>query len=398
LSGAGSIPTYDADLFTDDVLAEPYGHYRALRDLGPVVWLEAHDVYAVARFADVRSVLSDSEAFCSGQGVGLNVMVNEIGRGTTVMSDGDEHRQLRSVIGRPLTPRALAQLRPQARALAEALADRLVERGSFDAVPDLAEVLSTTWVPDLLGWPDDGREKLLDWAGALRRVRTAQRSDHGAAPGILEMAAFAERLASSDLRKGSMAAGILEAVERGDLRPGQCPMAIVDYLGPSLDTTISGLGNAIWLFASHPEQWERLRSDPGRARQAFDEALRLESPVNGFTRVTTRPADIGGVGLPRGARVLVSYASANRDERHWDDPERFDIARPNASHVAFGFGDHACAGMGLARLEATEVLTALAARIECFELAGKPVRKLNNVSRSFASLPVRIVPAGQTTP
>ncbi len=129
----------------------------------------------------------------------------------------------------------------------------------------------------------------------------------------------------------------------------------------------------------------------GARQQAFDEAIRLESPVTGFTRVTTRASEIGSVDLPAGARVLVSYASANRNERYWDDSERFDVERPNASHVAFGFGEHACAGMGLARLEATAVLTALASRVERFELAGTPVRKLNNVIRAFGSLPVRIV-------
>ena len=119
--------------------------------------------------------------------------------------------------------------------------------------------------------------------------------------------------------------------------------------------------------------------------------------MTGFTRTTTRAVGVRGAELPAGARVLVSYASANRDERYWDEPERFDIERPNASHVAFGFGEHACAGMGLARLEATEVLTALARRVECFELAGTPVGKLNNAIRAFGSLPVRIVPASPTT-
>jgi cytochrome P450 len=392
MSGAGSVPSYDTDLFTDDALAEPYGHYRTLRDLGPVVWLDAHGVYAVARFEEVRAVLADPETFCSGHGVGLNDVMNEIGRGTTLMSDGDDHQRLRSVIGRPLTPKALGELRPQARKRATELADRLVERTSFDAVADLAEVLPTTWVPDLLGWPEEGRGKLLDWAAAtFNGFGPPNERTNAAAPGILEMAAFAEQVASSELPEGSMAAGILEAVARGELSAGQCPMAIIDYLGPSLDTTISGLGNAIWLFATHPEQWQRFREHPGRAKQAFDEAIRLESPVTGFTRMTARAADIGGVELPPGARVLVSYASANRDERHWEDPERFDIERPNASHVAFGFGEHACAGMGLARLEATEVLTALARRVERFELAATPARKLNNVIRAFSSLPVRIV-------
>ncbi len=93
--------------------------------------------------------------------------------------------------------------------------------------------------------------------------------------------------------------------------------------------------------------------------------------------------------MTRSARLR---ASANRDERYWDDPERFDIERPNASHVAFGFGEYACVGMGLARLEATAVLVALAPRVGRIELAGTPMRKLNNVTRAFASVPVRIVP------
>ncbi len=398
MSAGGPIPSSDVDLFTDEALSDPYGHYRALRDLGPVVWLEAHGVYAVARYQEVRAVLADPETFCSGQGVGLNDVLNELGRGTTLMSDGDDHRRLRGVIGRPLTPKALSELRPQARERAEELADRLVERGTFDAVPDLAEVLPTTWVPDLLGWPEEGREKLLDWAAAtFNGFGPPNERTVAAAPGILEMAAFAERVAAGGLPGGSMGAGVLDAVARGDLSRGQCPMAIIDYLGPSLDTTISGLGNAIWLLATHPEQWQRLRSDPGRAKQAFDEALRLESPVTGFTRVTTRAAGIGGVDVPAGARVLVSYASANRDERFWDDPERFDVGRPNAAHVAFGYGEHACAGMGLARLEATEVLAALARRVERIELAGTPVRKLNNVIRAFGSLPMRVVPVAAPT-
>ena len=158
------IPTSDVDLFGDEALAEPYDHYRALRDLGPVVWLERHDVYAVPRYAEVRATLADAATFCSGQGVGLNDFINHAGRGTTLMSDGAAHDRQREVIGRPLTPKALAELRPDVQALADDLVDRLVERGSFDAVADLAEVIPVTWVPDLLGWPDDGRDRLLTWA------------------------------------------------------------------------------------------------------------------------------------------------------------------------------------------------------------------------------------------
>ena len=386
-----SVPSYDVDLFSDDALTDPYPHYRALRDLGPVVWLPAHEVYAVARFADARAVLADAETFCSGQGVGLNDFINEIGQGTTLMSDGDEHRRMRGVIAPPLTPRAVAELKPQAQAIADALVDDLVARGSFDAVADLAHVLPTQWVPDLLGWPTDGRDRLLDWgAASFDGLGPFNERGVAAGDGLIAMSQHAQQLTTMDLPEGSMAAGIMAAAARGEIPEERCPMAMVDYLAPSLDTTISGLGNAIWLFATHPEQWQLLREDPSRVRHAFNEVLRLESPINCFTRVATRDTSIDGVPVAAGARVVVFFASANRDERRWEFPDEFDITRDNADQLAFGYGEHACVGMGLARLEGAAILGALAARVDRIELAGEPVRKLNNLIRSFASIPVRV--------
>lgn len=392
-----SHPSYDGDLYTDEALLNPYEHYRTLRDLGPAVWLTAHEVYAVTRYEDVRAVLSDPETFCSGQGVGLNDLVNQAGQGSTLMSDGAEHERIRSVTGSALTAKAVSALRPDGHIRAEAMVDRLLQQSTFDAVPDLAEVLPTEWVPDLLGWPEQGRSDLLKWGAANFDVLgPLNQRAIDATEFAIEGVNFAAWVASESLPEGSMAAGILEAAASGVLRPEECPIVLCDYLFPSLDTTVSGLGAAIWLFATHPDQWDLFRSDPSRARQAFDEVLRLETPVTGFTRVATREAVIGDIEIPAGARVLVSFASANRDERKWDEPERFDINRANASHLAFGYGVHACVGMGLARLEATEVLSALARRVERFELVGPPVRKLNNTIRAFSSLPIRIVASSQS--
>ena len=120
--------------------------------------------------------------------------------------------------------------------------------------------------------------------------------------------------------------------------------------------------------------------------------LRLEAPISCFSRVAAAPTSIDGVDIPAGARVLVSYASANRDERHWDRPEQFDITRDSADQLAFGHGEHACVGMGLARLEGAVILTALVARVERIELTGPPERKLNNLIRAFGSLPVTVHP------
>jgi cytochrome P450 len=386
-----AIPRSDADLFADDALDDPYPHLRALRDAGPVVWLDAHEMFAVTRHDDVRRVLDDHDTFVSGQGVALNDVINDLGRGTTLMSDGDEHRTQRGVIGRPLTPRALADLRPDAQAIADALVDRLVERRRFDAVTELAHVLPSTWVPDLLGWPDEGREHLVEWAAAqFDGLGPLNDRAVAASEGILAMSAYAERLAASALPEHCFGARIQRAAERGEIERARCPMLFIDYLAPSLDTTISAIGNAVWLFATHPDQWQLLRDEPQRAKAAFNEVLRVESPISCFTRVARAPAVVGGAEVPAGARVLVSFASANRDERRWDEPERFDITRESAGQLAFGHGEHACVGMGLARLEGVAVLTALVERVRTIDLVGPPVRKRNNLIRSFASLPVSV--------
>jgi cytochrome P450 len=391
------IPRYGADLFTDAALDDPYPHLQALRDAGPIVWLEAHGMHAAARYSDVRGILGDHATFVSGEGVALNDVISTLGRGTTLMSDGEEHRVQREIIGRPLTPRALADLRPDAQAMAEAIVDRLVEGRSFDAVTDLAEVLPATWVPDLLGWPAEGREHLVDWAAAqFDGLGPLNERAIAAGDGILAMSAYAQQLAQLELPEHCFGARIQRAVDRGEIERSRCPMLFIDYLAPSLDTTISALGNAVWLLATHPDQWQLLREDPDRIKGAFNEVLRIESPISCFTRVARVDTSVDGVDLRAGSRVLVSFASANRDERRWDDPDRFDIRRESAGQLAFGFGEHACVGMGLARLEGAAVLSALVERVETIKLDGPPVRKRNNLIRSFSSLPVTVVRAGRS--
>jgi len=229
-----SIPTSTVDLFTDDVLDDPYPLLRDLRDLGPVVRLEAHDLLAVTRYDDVRRVLDDDTTFVSGRGVALNDVVNELGRGTTLMSDGDEHRTQREIIGRPLTPRALADLRPDAQRIADALVDRVVAHETFDAVTDLAQVLPTTWVPDLLGWPAEGRERLLDWAAAVFDVQGPLNDRATAAvDGAMELGAYAQLLADADLPPECFGARIQRAAAAGEIEPERCPMLFVDYLAPT---------------------------------------------------------------------------------------------------------------------------------------------------------------------
>ena len=386
------MPTaYDVDLYSDAVIAEPYAHYQAIRDRGSAVWLPRHDLYAIGRFADVRAVLRDYRTFSSASGVAANDEINTLSRGTTLMSDPPEHRTMREIIRAPLTPPALQAVEPRIRHEAETLVDRLVARGSFDAIADLARHLPVTIVSDLVGLPEEGRGNMLRWAAATFDALGVM-NDRGRAamPQIQELRRYCTQHATPEkLRPDGWAAAIWRAAGRGEIDPARCPAMMRDYIGPSLDTTIFAIGNLVMLFGQNPAEWDRVRADPALVPGAINEAIRLESPIRGFTRLATRDCEIDGTPLPAGARVLALYASANRDERKWAGPERFDVRRDVRDHLGFGFGLHVCAGMHLARMEIAALVTALARTVERFEL-GAPVRAPNNVLRGLASLPVRV--------
>ena len=390
----GGAPAYPHDLFTDAVLAQPHEHLRALRDLGPIVWLDAHEMYAIPRYQEARAVLIDSETFCSGQGVALNEVMNGISAGrSTLMTDGKLHEHLRRVLARNITPRALKSVSDRVDALAADLVRQLVDRGTFDAVVDLAHALPLKVVPDLVGWPTDGRDHLLEWAGAAFELFGPMNERASRAMPLAQaMFAFAdEAAASGNLRPGSVGAGVIDAARQGELEPDRVAPLLVGYLVPSLDTTISAIGSAVWLLATHPDQWKTLQADPSLVPNTFNETLRLESPIRAFSRVTTTETRVGDIDIPANARVVVFYAAANRDERRFARPDEFDITRSNAAdHLGFGLGTHSCAGQGLARIEGHAVLRAIVDQVETLELNGTPTRALNNVINAWAFLPVTV--------
>src|ERR1700736_5973214 len=277
------IPSYPHDLYADEVLLDPFEHYRTLRDLGPVIWLEAHDMYVLPRFSDVRAALSDPATFCSHHGVGMNDEINQLGGTSTLVTDGPLHTRLRSFVGRGLTPKALRPLRDEVQAQADALVERLLEGGSFDAVADLAQILPLSVVPDLIGWPTGERAHLLEWGSASfeffgpMNARTQR-----AGPCFAAMVEFAARMAAEGtFLSGSVGADLFDAARRGEIEPERLPSLVLDFLAPSLDTTVSAIGSAMWLFGTHPDQWDLLRSDPGLIPKAFNETLRLETPLQG---------------------------------------------------------------------------------------------------------------------
>jgi cytochrome P450 len=385
------IPVYDGDLFSDEGITDPYPHYRALRELGSVVYLTRQAVYALPRDAEVRDALMNREVFLSGRGVGFEPKVNEVVAGNTLCSDPPLHDRLRKLLNACLMPKALARFKQEFQDRADSLVERLAGAGTFNAVKDLAVYLPTTVVTTLVGLPEYGRERMLEWASSAFNV-LGPGNDRllGAIPDMQEAVAYAANPAThADLRPGSWAHFMREAVEGGVISQKELSMILLDFIGPSLDTTINATSSLVWLFGQHPQEWERLRSQPDLVKSAINEVLRMESPIRAFTRYVAADHEIGGVVLPKGARVLILYASANRDERKWKDPERFDITRRAVDQLAFGTGAHVCAGQHLAKLEITALVEALVRRVKRFSV-GEAVWVKNNLLRGLGSLEVRV--------
>jgi cytochrome P450 len=389
------VPTDGEDVYSRAAILDPYPHYARLRARGPVVWLEQHKVYALPRYAECKAVLLDDATFVSGEGVGLNPLTNRMSRGTTLNSDGQQHDERRRLVAHRLTPRALRGMHEQIGTQAERVVQAAVARGAVDGVEDLAMALPMSIVPDLIGWPQDGREHLLEWGAATFDVLGPLngQATRGIVPS-LRMLRYARRVAKQrSLQPESLGADLIQAVDDGRLPASGCPMLLVDYLAPSIDTTLSAIASALYLFARHPEQWQTLRSDRSLLPNAINEVVRLESPLRAFSRKVAQDTTVAGVPLSAGSRVLVLYASANRDELVWDSPDDFDITRDATQQLGFGHGAHGCAGQGLARLETGAILGHLLDRVDRLELTGEPVWAVNNIIHRLEHLPLELIPS-----
>jgi cytochrome P450 len=392
---AAAAPAYQPDIYSVDAIVNPYPHYQRLRDLGPVVWLTKHRVYALPRYAECKAVLRDDETFLSGSGVALNGIANRMSRGTTLNSDGAEHDRRRKLLAHGLLPRALRAIGDTVDTMAATVVEAALNNGEIDGVNDLAAALPLAIVPDLIGWPRDQHEHLIEWGGATFDVlgplnwRAIK-----AMPNVFRMLRFARRVVRErTFLDGSMADELLKAADQGKLSHAECPALMVDYLAPSIDTTMSAISNALYLFASHPEQWRLLKDEPALMANAINEVIRYEPPLRAFARLVSRPVEIAGVSIPSGARVLVMYASANRDEREWENPAVFDIRRDACRQIGFGQGAHACAGQSLARLETTAMLRALLERVDRIDVTSSPTWAINNVIHRHERLPLKLIPA-----
>jgi cytochrome P450 len=391
----GGAPVSDVDPFSDEYILNPYPFHAQLRDAGPVVWLEKWQIFASARYKDVKAILEDPATFCSGAGVGITNYRKETPWRPPSMvleTDPPDHTRNRAVISRTLSPVALRQLRIRFEEEAVRIVDRLLQRDSFDGVKDMGEAFPLKVFADAIGIRPDGREHLIAYGNMVFNGMGPKNALYDQAmANASEVAGWVwDACQRRNLTADGLGIRIFDAVDSGILTDEQGATLVRSFMSAGIDTTANAIATALWCFAQWPEQFQALRANPELARPAFEELLRFESPFQTFFRTTTRETEIGGITLPADEKVMVSPAAANRDPRQWQDPDRFDITRTTTGHVGFGAGIHGCVGQMIARLEVEVLLRAMAARVTAIEFTGEPRRMLHNTLRGFQSLPVRL--------
>ncbi|MGE4431185.1 MAG: cytochrome P450 [Sphingobium sp.] len=384
----GAVPKIDIDLFGDDSLRNPFADYQRLRDAGPLVKLGRPDAYAMGRFDDVQAALRAADCLISGQGVGFSDTFNAPKGMNVLQSDGDLHRRLRAAVTKPLTPARLSKAREDLKKMVTERIRALSGQGWFDAMPSLASFLPVEAVSHLVGLPDAGRDRMLEWAAASFNLIGPRQADADVVS-MREAFVFISTLSPDTVRDGSWAAELFAAAENGRLAMQEAMAAISAYVIPSLDTTIMAKGHLLNNLAAHPDQWAMLKQQPDLIPSAVLEGVRHSSVLRWFSRVATADYQVGDAVLPQGARVMLLYGCANRDERHYEKPDRFDISRDARDHLAWGTGPHMCAGMNLARVEMEVLLEALVEQ-DADLTVGEAVMGTNAGLYGFASLPFRL--------
>jgi cytochrome P450 len=360
---------------------DPYPLYARLRAEAPVFHAPAFDFWVVSRYDDVLAVLKDDETFSSVDALRsreedlpseVDAALAEGFAGMPVLVDSDPplHTRIRGLVTRAFTPRRVAEMAPRIETATTALIDRFATDGSAEIVESFAWPLPLAVIGDMLGVPRDDLPRLHEWGNDWLRLYQPNPLEHQ-----LELARsvvalqryFAQALAEREhAPRDDLLTALLEAS-----RSVEPPLELGAVVGVPFDLVVAGhvtvtraIGSALLLLLTRPERLEALRADPALWPAAIEEIVRLESPAQGLFRRTTRAVELGGATIPAGARVMVHYGSANRDETQFREPDAYLPGRPDGNrHVAFGKGIHFCIGAPLARLELRIALPLLLERL-----------------------------------
>lgn len=395
---AAGIPHWDIDPYDDAILRAPDAYYAELRARGDVVYIPRYSILAVGRYEVTRKVFSDYENFLSSRGVGLNdFKLEKPWRAPSIILEVDppEHTRTRKVMSRALSPKVVRTLTDAFRDAAEILVDQVLARGRIDGVADLAEAFPTMVFPRAVGMTDVRARELLDY-GAM--VFNANGPDNDIRRNSMDRVAqvvpwVTSACARDKLTADGLGALIYEGADAGEITHDEAALLVRSFLSAGVDTTVTGIGNALWAFSRNPAQWEALRGDEKLLRPAFEEVLRLTSPVHTFARTAGRDTEIAGFPVAEGTKVICVLGAANTDPAKWGDADAFRIDRNPIGHMAFGAGIHGCVGQNVARAELEALLSVMRQRVTRIEPMGPPDWRPGNAIRSLDRLPLQLIAA-----
>ncbi|MFC7545685.1 cytochrome P450 [Plantactinospora sp. GCM10030261] len=405
-------------LHLDDTwLADPHAAYAVLREERPVVPVRLSTgirAWLVTRHADVRAALADprlskdstrlADLMARQPDADVVAVVGDSLAEHMLNSDPPDHTRLRRLVGRAFTGRAIAGLRPRIQQIADELLAETEARaagngGVVDLLDSFAVPLPITVISELLGVPLERRDQFRDWSNTL----LSNAAPDVRRPAAVAMAGFLHGLIDAKRRRPAddMLSTIVAATEDADrLSEREAVSMAFLLLVAGHETTVNLIGNGMLALLRHPDQMAALRTDPTLVPRAVEEFLRYDGPVNLATlRYTTEPVTLAGTTIPAEEFVLVSLISANRDPAQHPDPDRLDIRRDAAGHLAFGHGIHYCLGAPLARLEGEIAFGALLARFPDLTLAREPAEltwRPSSLIRGLVELPVRVGGQGGT--
>lgn len=393
-----SITVLDVDPYDDGILTAPHSYWRDLRSAGEVAYIPRYGVLAVGRYDTTRITFSDHERFVSSRGVGLlDFTIDKPWRPPSIILEVDppNHTRTRTIMARVLSPKVIKGLEEMFRQTAERVIDEALDKGEIDGVTELAELFPTSVFPRAVGMTEVDVRNLVDYGAmafnALGPDNAIRRAALERAPEVV--AWITSACARERLDGTGLGALIYQAADEGLIHADEAVMLVRSFLSAGVDTTVTGIGNALWCFSRNRDEWDRLRADPGQSRAAFEEVLRYTSPVHTFARTANVDTEIAGHPVREGTKILCALGSANMDPDKWGDPEVFRIDRKPAGHLAFGAGIHGCVGQVLARGELEAVLSVMARRVRRIEPAGEAIWRPNNAIHALASLPLRLIPA-----
>jgi cytochrome P450 family 142 subfamily A polypeptide 1 len=380
----------DGALYADD----PEPAYAWLREHAPAYWDEANELWAVSRHADVITIETDPERFTSSRGFRPKLPSDA----SMIGKDDPEHLAQRRLLNRRFTPRAVLGLEPGLRATVTRLVDGFARRGSCDLVRELAIPLPVMTILELLGFDVEEWPRFAAWAETLNASGGGPRYFH---PGVMQ--AFAEFRAEAlqliEARRarprGDLVSRMLSAARRELPRSDdEIALEALLLLDGGSDTTRHVIAGAALALTQHTESLRRLAAEPVRIPVAVEEFVRWVTPILNMRRTATRDTELHGRRLREGDEVLLLYGAANRDERVFADPQRFDVTREPNPHLAFGFGTHFCLGASLARLELRVAFEELLRRLPDLRLArgAEPRLAPNAFTRGLLSLPLEFTP------